>query len=109
MSDFADCPCCDLPTLDTRGASEICPVCWWEDAETPAPEADGPDSPLARARANFADHFDSHDPGKGPPVVATPSPERKAILAWLRAVKTGERPRDARTLHGLLRNEARTR
>ncbi|MFG1660373.1 CPCC family cysteine-rich protein [Micromonospora chersina] len=25
------CPCCGYLTLDERGGSEICPVCFWED------------------------------------------------------------------------------
>ncbi len=25
------CPCCGYRTLETAGADELCPVCWWED------------------------------------------------------------------------------
>ena len=25
------CPCCGYRTLETAGANELCPVCWWED------------------------------------------------------------------------------
>lgn len=25
------CPCCGYKTLETPGALQLCPVCWWED------------------------------------------------------------------------------
>lgn len=97
MSDFVSCPCCALPTLDARGTHAICPVCWWED------DGANEGEPLARARANYADHLDCHDPDQGPGVVANPSPARRTLLAYLTAVRAGERGYDARVLHGLLR------
>lgn len=103
MNDFERCPCCALPTLDARGEYEMCPVCWWEDA--PDPEA----AALTRARANYADHFDAFDPGGGIGIVARPSPARRALLAYLAAIRDGERPFDAGVLHGLLRTEAAAR
>jgi len=41
------CPCCGHATLSSRGAYQICPVCFWED--------DGSDTgpTVCRARANF--------------------------------------------------------
>ena len=109
MSDFERCPCCGLPTLDARGRFELCPVCWWEDDGQDDPHADevwgGPnkDYSLSHARANYLDHFDMYDEGKGIGVVANPSPARKMLLAYLRSVRDGERGWDERTLHGLLR------
>lgn len=112
MSDFLACPCCDYPTLNERGAFEICPICWWEDdGRGDADATCGPngDTSLAQARANFADHFDMYDVGKGIGAVANPSSERKTLLAYLRSVREGKRGFDTRTLHGLLRNEANAR
>ena len=25
------CPCCGYKTLETPGALQLCPICWWED------------------------------------------------------------------------------
>lgn len=115
MSDFLDCPCCGFPTLGARSIFEICPICWWEDDGQDEADADevrgGPNGAysLTRARANFADHFDMYDAGKGIGAVADPSPERKAILAYLRAIRRGERVHDLRALHGLLRSDSEAR
>ena len=100
MSDFERCPCCALPTLDERGAAEICPVCWWEDNER---DERADDAALSRARENYTDHFDRFDPGQGPPVVADPSSARRMLLAYLASVQNGESGYDDRKLHGLLR------
>lgn len=110
MSDFAACPCCGYRTLNERAAYEICPICWWEDDGQDDADADadtvrgGPNGEysLALARANFADHFDMYDAGKGIGAVARPSSERKALLAWLNTVREGT-PFDERKLHALLR------
>lgn len=112
MSDFFDCPCCRYPTLGERGVYEICPICWWEDDGQDDADADvvrgGPNKTysLAAARTNFAGHFDMYDHGEGIGVVANPTPARKAIVAYLKAVKTGDRKHDPRVLHGLLRTES---
>jgi hypothetical protein len=58
-SPFA-CPCCASLTLPTRGAHELCPVCFWEDDGQDEHDADlvrgGPNGTLSltRARANYA-------------------------------------------------------
>lgn len=115
MSDLLACPCCAYPTLSTRGDFEICTICWWEDDGQDDRNADevlgGPNGAysLTAARKNFADHFDMYDPGKGIGVVASPSPERKTLLAYLAAVKQGERAHDLRILQGLLRTDSDAR
>lgn len=109
MSDFLACPCCGYPTLSGRGDYEICLICWWEDDGQDDVDADevfgGPNGPysLTQARRNFADHFDMYDPGKGIGAVASPSPERKMLIAYLRTVRDGEAVYDERKLHALLR------
>ncbi len=115
MSDFLACPCCGYPTLGARGNYEICTICWWEDDGQDDADADtlndGPNGAysLTQARANFADHFDMYDLGKGIGAVANPSPTRKNLLAWLAAVRDGTRAYDERALHGLLRTDADAR
>lgn len=115
MTDFVACPCCGYPTLGERGAYEVCTICWWEDETTAfdtAPNtisAANHEYTLTQARANFADHFDMYDAGKGIGAVANPSPTRKSLLAHLAAVKEGSRAFDARALHGLLRSDAEAR
>ncbi len=53
------CPCCGFLTLDTRGGSEICAVCFWEDDGQDDHDADsvrgGPDGRLSltQARLNY--------------------------------------------------------
>jgi hypothetical protein len=53
------CPCCGCRTLDERGGSDICPVCYWEDDGQDDHDAEvvrgGPNGALslARARANY--------------------------------------------------------
>lgn len=53
------CPCCGYLTLDERGGSQICPVCFWEDDGQDDHDADqirgGPNGSLSlsAARANF--------------------------------------------------------
>jgi hypothetical protein len=57
---FYHCPCCEYPTLQTRGAFDICPVCFWEDDGQDSHDADrirgGPNAmiSLTQARENFA-------------------------------------------------------
>ncbi len=115
MSDLLSCPCCGYPTLSARGDFEICLICWWEDDGQDDHNADevfgGPNGrySLTMARENFVDHFDMYEAGQGIGVVADPSPERKAILAYLAAVKQGERRHDLRVLQGLLRTESDAR
>jgi hypothetical protein len=53
------CPCCDFRTLDTRGAYDVCPVCFWEDDGQDDHDASeirgGPNGTLSlvAARTNF--------------------------------------------------------
>lgn len=53
------CPCCGFPTLDERGANEICELCQWEDDGQGDLDADevwgGPnrDYSVTEARRNF--------------------------------------------------------
>jgi hypothetical protein len=53
------CPCCGCWTLDERGMSDICPVCFWEDDGQDDHDADvvrgGPNRALSLsvARANY--------------------------------------------------------
>ena len=111
MTDFVACPCCAYPTLDARGKYEICTICWWEDDGQDDADADtvrgGPNGALSlsAARANVADHLDIYDADKGIGMVANPSPERKALLAYLGTVRAGV-PLDERKLHSLLRGQA---
>ncbi|MBP1822529.1 hypothetical protein [Mycobacterium sp. OAE908] len=58
------CPCCGYATLDARGCSDICHVCWWEDDGTDNDDAEtvgGPnhDVSLTQGRANFLTHGSS--------------------------------------------------
>ena len=54
-----NCPCCRCRTLDERGASDICPVCFWEDDGQDDQDAEvvrgGPNGSLslAQARENY--------------------------------------------------------
>ena len=81
------CPCCRLPTLDERGAYDICPVCWWEDDGQDDPHADevwgGPNGALSLsdARAEF-DGFAAQARG----------PAGAALREWLDAVRLGDTP-----------------
>jgi hypothetical protein len=56
---FYHCPCCDYPTLASRGSFEICQVCYWEDDGQDSHDADrvrgGPNNSLSLtdARRNF--------------------------------------------------------
>jgi len=114
MSDFLTCPCCGYPTLRERGVYEICPICWWEDDGQGDADANkvlgGPNGKysLTVARVNFADHFDMYDVGEGIGVVANPSSQRKALLAYLGAVREGD-AYDERKLHSLLRADGDAR
>jgi hypothetical protein len=53
------CPCCGYRTLEERGTSEICEVCYWEDDGQDDEDAEivrgGPNGALslAQARANY--------------------------------------------------------
>ncbi len=51
------CPCCDYYSLGTRGGSEICPVCYWEDdgqSLDTLDEVSGPNHiTLRQGRVNF--------------------------------------------------------
>ena len=56
---FYHCPCCDYPTIQSRGSFAVCPVCNWEDDGQDCHDADrvrgGPNGSLSltAARANF--------------------------------------------------------
>jgi hypothetical protein len=90
------CPCCGFPTLQERGAWEICSICWWEDDGQDDPRTDevrgGPNGEysLSAARANFRQHGDMYDRGKGIEAVEQPSPERGALMTYVRNVLDGE-------------------
>src|SRR5438128_650752 len=90
------CPCCQLPTLSERSAWEICSVCWWEDDGQDDPRANevwgGPNGwySLAAARANFCSHGHMYDRGEGIEAVERPSPERNALLSYVRSVLDGQ-------------------
>ncbi len=110
MSEFFACPCCTYPTLTQRGQYEVCTICWWEDAgraeETPDEEnATNHGYTLTRACANVADHLDMYDAGTGIGAVTNPSPERKALLAYIGTLRAGQ-PFDERKLHSLLRGQS---
>ncbi|MDT7725951.1 MAG: hypothetical protein QOI21_2527 [Actinomycetota bacterium] len=61
------CPCCRYLTLDERGASEICQVCFWEDDGQGDQDADrvrgGPNGreSLTDARERFNEHGSSNE------------------------------------------------
>ncbi len=65
------CPCCDLPTLRSRGGFDFCSICFWEDDGQNNDDADevrgGPnhDYSLTEARHNFAAHRSMYRPGSG--------------------------------------------
>jgi hypothetical protein len=69
------CPCCGYPTLQGRGAHEICLLCNWEDDGQDDPHADevwgGPNGPysLAEARENFDQYLVMYSPNGGDPRV----------------------------------------
>jgi hypothetical protein len=71
------CPCCGYPTIDARGAFEICSLCAWEDdgqdddghagneaGAAPDVVTHGPnhDYSLTEARRNFAENLTSYRP-----------------------------------------------
>jgi hypothetical protein len=105
------CPCCQLPTLTTRGEYDICPVCWWEDDGQDDADADlvrgGPNGrySLTRARANARDHGDMYDPGQGIAVVQVPTAERLQLLDLARQIWSGELPVDQATLQRLIEEQ----
>jgi hypothetical protein len=53
------CPCCGCRTLDKRGGSDICPVCFWEDDGQDDQDAEvvrgGPNGSLSLAQAREND------------------------------------------------------
>ena len=69
------CPCCRYPTLQARGANEICILCNWEDEGQDDPQADevwgGPNGPysLSAARANFDRYLVMYSPDRPDPRV----------------------------------------
>lgn len=107
-----ECPCCGFPTLNDRGAFDICLVCWWEDDGQDDATADeirgGPNShySLTAARRNFADHSHMYDAGEGIDAVEKPTAGRLKLLSYIEALCAGE-PLDERHLDKLLR-ESRT-
>ncbi|WP_370980272.1 CPCC family cysteine-rich protein [Agaribacterium sp. ZY112] len=63
------CPCCDFISLSTRGAYEICPVCYWEDDGQDIDELDHISAnnhgiSLRQARCNFRSFGSSAAPLK---------------------------------------------
>jgi hypothetical protein len=102
------CPCSGLPTLSERSSWDICNVCWWEDDGQDDPRANevwgGPNKQysLSAARANFLSHGHMYDRGKGIDVVETPSPERCALLTYVRKVLGGQESLDEGKLQGMI-------
>lgn len=90
------CPCCFLPTIWYRGGHEICGVCHWHDDGQDDPDADevwgGPNYQysLTAARANFRDHYHKYDLGTGPDHIKNPSPERLALIDYVKVVLSGK-------------------
>lgn len=64
------CPCCGYPTLDERGAYDICVLCNWEDDGQDDPYADevwgGPnaDYSLTEARNNYNSSYIMYSEGR---------------------------------------------
>jgi len=72
----ATCPCCGYPTINGRGAYDICPLCGWEDdgqddaghgpSGAPRPDVvvEGPNHgySLTEARENFAEYVTMYRP-----------------------------------------------
>lgn len=62
------CPCCYMPTLDDRGAFELCSICFWEDDGQDSDDADiirgGPNHnySLSEARENFQKYLTMYRP-----------------------------------------------
>jgi hypothetical protein len=72
----ATCPCCAYPTINGRGAYDICALCGWEDDGQDDAESGPPGSPrpddvaggpnldysLSEARRNFAEYVTMYRP-----------------------------------------------
>ena len=80
------CPCCDYYALAARGASEVCPVCYWEDDGQDLDALDVVSErnhiTLREARGNFA-RFGASDQA-ALPLVARPE-ERAGVRREVRA------------------------
>ena len=103
-----NCPCCGFPTLTELGVYEICSVCWWEDDGQSDHNADsvmgGPNGSysLNEARRNFALHGHMYDAGKGNDVVERPTPQRLALLEFVRRTLSNETALNIREFNELL-------
>jgi hypothetical protein len=66
------CPCCGYPTLEERGAYDICELCWWEDDGQDDSDSSktrgGPNGEfsLDEARANFRLYRLMYPPDRDP-------------------------------------------
>lgn len=87
------CPCCGYPTLNERGAFQICRLCWWEDDGQDDRNADqvlgGPNHgySLLVARTNFENYLVMYPPEfdtriSGPESETTRSLKRRLIAAY---------------------------
>lgn len=77
------CPCCGYPTLDERGADDICLICWWEDDGQDDPDADRVGGPnqgysLAHARRNLEEHLTMYDRDEAAPFLVE---AKKTLIA----------------------------
>lgn len=86
------CPCCNFPTLNSKGGFEICIICWWEDDGQNDSDADkvrgGPNYiySLTLARQNFIHYGHMYNEGQGIDVVVRPSEQRKELLSYLGSI-----------------------
>jgi hypothetical protein len=97
------CPACGYPTIDVRGAYEICSLCAWEDdgqddpgqlgnaaGAPPDMVTNGPnhDYSLTEARRNFAENVTSYRPSDRDFEIerATTGIKREIVSAYERAV-----------------------
>ncbi len=109
------CLCCNLPTLESQGNFDICPVCWWEDDGQGDDQADlvngGPNGEysLTEARANFRDHGDMYDINEGIDVVKHPSPTREILRDYALGVARGQQNLDVHRLDALINDEEKAR
>lgn len=106
------CPCCHQPTLEERGANEICHACFWQDGGQDDPVADemwgggNGDLSLTQARENFL-RCGAYDPrigfapaGEGEADSKTGSAPEAESAAHRHREPKGRRPKGAPTPPG---------
>lgn len=105
------CPCCEFPTLRSRGGYEICTLCLWEDDGQDIVNADeqrpGPNQPysLSRARRNFRNHFHMFDDEDKLAVGELSTAERIDLICYVKDVMGGKTAFDTETFASLLEAE----